>query len=53
MLSKELEESVAFERNKEVDEWLLGSGGSDATQVSINGQTKTAVKKISELEKPV
>ena len=25
------QEDEAFEKNKEVDEWLMGSGGSDAT----------------------
>lgn len=30
------EEDTLFERNKEVDEWLMGSGESDATAGSNN-----------------
>jgi hypothetical protein len=31
-----------FERNKEVDEWLMGSGESDATAGSNNDKDKAA-----------
>ncbi len=30
------EDDTLFERNKEVDEWLMGSGQSDATAASKN-----------------
>jgi hypothetical protein len=33
VIQKEDEEAI-FERNKEVDEWLMGSGESDATAAS-------------------
>lgn len=36
-----LDESV-FERNKEVDEWLMGSGESDATAGSKNENSQAA-----------
>jgi hypothetical protein len=60
------EDESIFERNKEVDEWLMGSGESDATAGSNNDKDKVAsagmaqkripsqtkVKQI-ELERPV
>ena len=58
------DESV-FERNKEVDEWLMGSGESDATVGSNHDKEKAGVvidklrnssvasKKQAELERPV
>ncbi len=33
---KSKEDDNLFERNKEVDEWLMGSGESDATAASSN-----------------
>ena len=33
---KKTEDDTLFERNKEVDEWLMGSGESDATAGSNN-----------------
>ena len=55
------DESI-FERNKEVDEWLIGSGESDATAGS-NNEKAAAMKmaamrmlqkaKQNELERPV
>ena len=36
------DESI-FERNKEVDEWLMGSGESDATAGSNNDKNKLVI----------
>ena len=33
---KNKDDDSLFERNKEVDEWLMGSGESDATAASSN-----------------
>ena len=40
------EEEALFERNKEVDEWLMGSGESDATAGSHNSQQQSLVKPL-------
>jgi hypothetical protein len=36
------EDESIFERNKEVDEWLMGSGESDATAGSNNDKSQAA-----------
>lgn len=56
------DETAVFERNKEVDEWLMGSGESDATAASNNSLQQNQLQlaqlavikaKQAELEKPV
>ena len=45
MLGKHIDPSDTFERNKEVDEWLLGSGESAATAGSISHKVEVSAKK--------
>lgn len=50
ILGKAYKDEGKFEQNKEVDEWLMGSGESNATASS---SISNLTKKQQELEKPV
>lgn len=51
ILGKAYPDNDKFEQNKEVDEWLMGSGESDATAGSST--SNVIAKKQQELEKPI
>ena len=44
----EYELSEAFEKNKEVDEWLMGSGESSATAGSSHSNNKNIIENVIE-----
>jgi hypothetical protein len=49
-------DELVFERSKEVEEWLMGSGESDATTGSSGSnhqQLEQKAKQKTELEKPI